>query len=399
MGGTSYPLLKTVQPGAVYSLLSPTSGEPIGDLVLESRNGLYAYGKLAEGQAVDVQPGMLVREKLKALPNPTLRIGVDPTLAAEQAAAETALQTVLQTTSGEQTVNRITVLPVDQQSTLEYVLARTTEEMQTQLRQAGEATLPPIGSVGLYAADLSGIIPNTTGPVNESAAAAVNRLQPRLKSLLVTRVLRELAGTESDLQVEGTIYAASGRGPRVPIVGRNAQTTNSGIQVELASATYPTDDLIEMQITNSEPEAVYLSSLVIDSQGNIVVLHPARWDVPDEAARIDRNESKVVPRAEDNVRFRLSGSGFIEVLTIVSQQPLRNLLLNLRTIASRGGRDRGPIRFDEGEPLDLISDLLGDVDALSRSTGTISVEAVAEEDTAVDSGAIAVFSTLIEIVE
>jgi hypothetical protein len=400
MGGTSSALLETVQPGAIYSLLNPTTGELVGDIGLQSRNGLYAYGELLEGQSIDVQAGMLVREKLKALPNPTLQIGVDPTLAAEQVAAETALQTVLQTTSGEQTVNRINVLPVDQQSNLEYVLARTTEAMQEQLRQAGETDLPPIGSVGLYAADLSGIVPNTAGSVNESATAAVNRLQPRFKSLLVTRVLQELASTESSLQVNGTIYTDSGRGPSIPIVSRNAQpSTSSGIQVGLTSATYQTDELIEMEITNSEPEAVYLSSLVIDSQGNIVVLHPARWDAPDEAARIDSDESIVVPRAEDGVQFRLSGSGFIEVLTIVSQQPLRSLLRNLQAIASRGGRDRGAVLFDEGDPLDLVTDLLGDMDSLSRSTGTVSVEAVSEEDTAVDSGAIAVFSTLIEIVE
>ncbi len=400
MGGTSLALLGTVQPGAVYSLINPTTRELVGDIALQSRNGLYAYGERLEGQSIDVQAGMLVREKLKALPNPTLQIGVDPTLAAEQVAAETALQTVLQTTSGEQTVNRINVLPVDQRSNLNYVLARTTEVMQAQLRQAGETALPPIGSVGLYAADLSGIVPNTAGPVNETAIAAVNRLQPRFKSLLVMRVLQELASTESSLQVEGTIYATSGRGPSIPIVGRNAQPpTSSGIQVEPTSATYQTDELIEMEITNSEPDAVYLSSLVIDSQGNIVVLHPARWDDPDEAARIDANESKVVPRAEDGVQFRLSGSGFIEVLTIVSQQPLRSLLRNLQTIASRGGRERGAVLFDEGDPLDLVTDLLGDVDSLSRSTGTISVDTVAEEDTAVDSGAIAVFSTLIEIVE
>lgn len=400
LGGTSSALLKTVQPGAVYALLDPVTGERVGDMELESRNGLYAYGTLLAGQSVAVQPGLLVREKLKALPNPTLRIGVDPTLAVEQVAAETALQTVLQTTSGGQTVNRITVLPVDQQSNLEYVLARTTAEMQAQLRQAGETPLPPIGSVGLYTADLSGILPNTAGPVNETAANAVDRLQPRLKSLLVTRVLQELASTESSLQVDGTIYTASGRGPRVPIVSRNAQTSAaSGVQVELVSATYQTDEVIEMQITNSEPEAVYLSSLVIDSQGNIVVLHPAHWDAPDEAARIDRNESKVVPRAEDNVLFRLTGSGFIEVLTIVSQQPLRGLLRALQGIAETRGNNRGVIVFGEGEPLDLVSNLLGDVDDLSRGDGGIAVETVSTEDTAVDSGAIAVFSTLIEIVE
>lgn len=390
LGGMSDQTLKTAISGTVYTLLDPASGEALGDMMLESRDGLRAYGKLLEGQSVAMQPGLLVREKIAAIAAPTLKIGVDPSLSSEQEAAETALSTVLS--------NRITVLPVDQQSALDYVLARTSEETQQRLGQNGVTELPPIGAIALYSADLSSLVPGSAGPVNEAAVVAVNRLKPRLRSLLVAQVLQELASTSSDLRVGGEIYTSSGRGPKIPILSQGNLAGQGRIRTELASAAYQTNELINIKITNDEPNPVYLSCLVIDSSSEIITLHPANWNAPEEAARIDSGESLVVPRAEDNVQFRVSGAGFLEVLTIVSQQPLRGLLRNLQTIARGANRSRGAVGFGEGDYLALIDDLLSDVDDISRGV-TVLTEALGAENTAVDAGAIAAFSTILEIVE
>ncbi|WP_192574942.1 hypothetical protein, partial [Haemophilus parainfluenzae] len=83
-----------------------------------------------------------VREKLATLPNPTLKIGVDPSQATEKTAAETALTSVLQTTrSSGQPINRVQVVPLHQQSQVEYILARTTQAMQDQLSHLGVSDL------------------------------------------------------------------------------------------------------------------------------------------------------------------------------------------------------------------------------------------------------------------
>lgn len=399
LGGLSPQTLETARKGTVYSLLD-VAGNPQGDVVLESRNGLLAYGKLADGQTARVEPGLLLREKVAALAVPALRIGVDPSLDAERAAAETALSTALGTTtltSGEVT-NRITVLPVNQQADVEFVLARTSETMQADLRSAGATTLPPIGSVGLYSADLSVLVPNTAGPVNEPASAAVNRLRPRLRSLLVARALQQLAGTPTSLRVGGEIFSTSGQGPTVPIAGQAAQGNLSRLRTQVTTAAYPSGDVIQLRVKNEEATDVYLSCLVIDSQGNTTVIYPSgEWNAPDEAARIDANETLVVPQPEDGFQFRLRDSGFVEVLTIVSRQPLRGVLRNLQAIARGRGNTRGPVGFTEGNPLSLIDDLLGDVDSVSR--GSIGVEEVSTQDTAVAPDAIAAFSTILEIIE
>lgn len=100
----------------------------------------------------------------------------------------------------------------------------------------------------------------------------------------------------------------------------------------------------------------------------------------------------------------MRGSGFLEVLTIVSQAPLRGLLRNMQTIAASDGRGdptRGAVRFGDGagDHLNMLDDLLSDVDGLSRSRATVTVESSGTQNTAVDSGAIAVFSIILEIVE
>ncbi|MGG6295592.1 caspase family protein [Leptolyngbya sp. AN02str] len=400
LGGVAEASLKMVRPGTVYSSID-AAGHPIAEVVVESRVGLVAEGRLAEGQSVSVRSGMLLREKLLAIPTPTLRIGVDSSLGTDQAIATSALQTVLQGTA-ENDPEFITVLPINQQTDLEYILVRVTEGIRNQLDPALNRPLPPIGAIALFSADLSRVIPNTLR-VNESVEVAIQQLQSRFKALLVTKVLQELAGMSSDLRVSGSIATVSGNGPVISIVSRGGEGGRSPSSP--TSQVYRSGETFQIQITNAENEPVYLSSLVIDGYGDIIALHPARWDAPDEAARIDQGESLTVPRAEDGVRFRIaleegSDSAYIEVLTLVSRQPLRGLLRNLQAIAAQrtgASQNRGAVGFGEGDSIRLLNNLLGDVNEISRGA-TVLTEAVDAADTAVDSQAIAAFSTLIEVI-
>lgn len=397
LGGLSPQTLETARVGTLYSLLD-AAGNSKGDVVLESRDGLRASGRLVEGQTISAEPGLLLREKVAALAVPALRIGVDPSLDAERAAAEAALSTVLDTTApSREGTNWITVLPVNQQTHVEFVLARTSETVQTYLRDAGATSLPPIGSVGLYSADLSGLVPNTAGPANESAVAAVNRMRAQLRSQLVARALQQLAGTPTNLRLGAEIFSSSGQGPTVPIAGGAAQDAPLRLRPEATAATYQSGDIIQLRVKNEEDEAVYLSCLVIDSSGNTFALYPNALNAPDEAARIGAKETLEVPRREDGFTFELQGSGFLEIITLVSRQPLRRILLSLQRIARSRGDTRGPVGFTEGNPLTLIDELLQDVDGVSR--GSNGVDTVSAQDTAVAPDAIAAFSTVIEIVE
>lgn len=401
LGRMSEHTLETAQPGSIYALIDPATSQEMGDVELESRTGLRGIARPVG--SVNARPGLLVREKVAALTLPTLRVGIDPSLADEQQVATTALTSALSTSNGD---SRVTVLPLDQQSNVAYVLARTDADTQARLRQAGIPAehLPAVGSIALYSADLSTVVLGTAGgAVNETAAAAVLRLRPRLRGLLAAQVLQSLAGLSSDLRVSGEIIPRSGRGGTVPFASRGSRGQGS-VRTQIAPATYRSQELIDVRITNEESTPVYVACLIIDSSGNFITLHPARWDAPDLASQIAPGESLVVPRAEDGVQFRVSGSGFLEILTIVSQAPLRGLLRNMQAIASQDGRTdptRGAVRFGDGagDHLNMLDDLLGDVDTLSRSRATVMVENVDSRNTAVESGAIAAFSTILEIVE
>ncbi|QQE65340.1 hypothetical protein GFS31_20270 [Leptolyngbya sp. BL0902] len=399
LGGMSEHTLQTAQPGSVYALIDPATAQEVGDIRLESRIGLRGIARPVG--TVNARSGLLVREKVAALALPTLRVGLDPSLAAEQQVATTALTSALSTSNGD---SRVTVLPLDQQSNVAYVLARTDDDTQARLRQAGipPEHLPAVGSIALYSADLSTVVLGTAGgAVNETSAAAVQRLRPRLRGLLAAQVLQSLAGLSSDLRVSGEIIPRSGQGGTVPFASRGSRGQGS-VRTQIAPATYQSEELIDVRITNEESTPVYVACLIIDSSGNLITLHPARWDAPDLASQIAPGESLVVPRAEDGVQFRVKGAGFLEILTIISQTPLRGLLRNMQAIASRDGRTRGAVRFGDGagDHLTMLDDLLGDVDTLSRSRATGALESrIDSQSTAVEAGAIAAFSTILEIVE
>jgi hypothetical protein len=385
----------------VFTLLDPSgktitdnSGKPL-ELQQTSRSSgsLFGYGKLLSGQMSVIKPGMLLRERIVGIPaNPSLKVGLDSSLGNEMEQARTALDTALL----QQSVNRVEVLPVDGQSPVDYILGRLTEDYQRQLATTGEDNLPPLGSFGLFTPVLTPVS-SSFGRVGESATAAINRLKPKLKLLLAGKILQGLASPSSDLQITGEIFAASGQGPRIQIASRGAREGGAAIQtIATASQPFPVGEAIQFKVENQEEQELYLSCLAIDAGGNITVLYPANWDVPEEAARIDRLSSLVVPRPEDDVVLRLRGSGLVELLTLISTAPLRNALRALQTIARGRGVMRGFLPVEGDDPLEVVGNLLGDLEELSRGA-TIEVISRSAERRSLDTNTLAAFSTVIQV--
>lgn len=128
-----------------------------------------------------------------------------------------------------------------------------------------------------------------------------------------------------------------------------------------------------------------------------MVLHSARWDAPEDAARIGRGETRLIPRAQDEVQVTLRGTGFLEVITLVSPNPLRNARRALQNVIRGQNRSRGPVAASDGDPISLIDQLLGDIDTVSRGDdATVDLTSTRSLDRAVSSHTIATFSTLLE---
>jgi hypothetical protein len=277
-----------------------------------------------------------------------------------------------------------------------------TQDYQRQLATTGEDNLPPVGSLGVFTPILKPVS-SSFGRAGESATAAVNRLKPRLKLLLAGKVLQGLATPSSDLQITGEIFAASGQGPRIQIASRGARERGAPIQmIATASQPFQAGETIQLKVENLEDQELYLSCFAIDAGGNITVLYPANWDAPEEAARIDRSSSLVVPRSEDEVVLRLGGKGFVELLTLISTSPLRNALRAMQTIARGRGLQRGFLPVEGDDPLEVLGNLLGDVEELSRSNrrnATIIVESrsAGRRGRSLDTNTLAAFSTVIQV--
>ncbi|TVQ23289.1 MAG: DUF4384 domain-containing protein [Leptolyngbya sp. DLM2.Bin15] len=385
--------------GADGQVVTRADGTPI-EIQQNGRSGLEGISTVVEaGDRSRLEEGQLLRERVVGIPaNPVLRIGLDDSLGADMESARTALETALMAGN----VNRIEVLPVDPtgSTALDYILGRMTDAYAEQLRDAGETNLPPLGSVGLFTPSLSPLT-HLFGRVNEPGAAAVNRLRSQFRLLLVSQVLDGIASTHSDLKISGEVFAASGVGTPVPISTRSG-LGNTNPRVTTTPVPFRAGENISIRLDNQEERDMYLSCLAIDSVGNLITLYPADWEAPEEAARIDRNNSLTVPRPQDDVQFAVSGSGHIQLLTLVSTSPLRNVLRGLEAMARSRGVQRSFIQLEDDEPLTVIEGLLGDIDSLSRERGggdaTIGV-VTSSTQRAVDTDVLAAFSTMIEIRE
>jgi Caspase domain/Domain of unknown function (DUF4384) len=399
LGGTSVQNLEAED--TFYTLVSPSGQVLMQDesnpmlLKKVSRNGLYGYGQLVAGDMAMIQPGILLREQVLGLPsNPTLKVQVDTALGTQTNEAKMALENVMISSTG---INRLEVYLLSDQTETDYIFGRFTAENQAKLANISASlrpeTLPPLDTLGLFTPQEIPVA-NTFGITNESIAGAVARLKSKLTLFLTNKVLRGLASINSRLAVEGEIFTPDRPEVSIPI---GASTSLSGYeQASFDSQTFKTNELIQIRVDNRERrQELYLSCLAIYSDGELIVLYPGDWNVPEEAARIERNSSLTIPRQEDGVEFRLNGTGFIEILTLVSTEPLRNTLKGLQTIARSRGVSRGWLAVSDSEPFNLIRDLLGDVDQLSRSGNNVESS---DSQSIIDTGVLSTLSTTIEII-
>lgn len=171
--------------------------------------------------------------------------------------------------------------------------------------------------------------------------AAVNRLRSDFRLLLVGKVLESVASTTSELQVAGEIFSVSGVGSPVSF-SRQGSARRGGVIQSIASGTEPfrSGDRIQVKIENREDQDLYLGCLVIDGFNNLITLYSVDFESPEEASRIERGKDLTVPRPEDDWEFPTSSSGYIQLLTLVSTQPLRNVLRGLQSIARSRGTSR-----------------------------------------------------------
>ncbi len=215
LAGVSPSALESYETGAVFDLID-AQGQTIGELEQTApRQGLQAAGKLRSGS---IQPtkGMLLREQIRSVPtNIRLKVGLDPSLGETLPTIQTSLSTV----------SWLAVTPMNQKQPVDYIIGRMTTENIKRL-QAKNLALPPADAISLFTADLTPI-PDSFVAGNESTQTAVDRLRPRLKSLLAGQVLRAILGDTSPLRVSADIFPVDANNKPI---GSGRTLTSRGLQ-------------------------------------------------------------------------------------------------------------------------------------------------------------------------
>ncbi|MFK8184514.1 MAG: caspase family protein [Phormidesmis sp.] len=398
LGGVSSHLLSLSRSRMTFTLLNDNR-EPVGEIEQTKRFGLIGVGKLISGRAL---PGMLMRETVVGLPtNLQLKIGVDASLGTEQNRAIALLsESMISAQTGQ---SQLMVSAIDPQLPYDYIFGRMDENRHSQLVREGfdTALIPSVDTLLLFTPALEPV-PLSFNHTSKTLTDSIAYLRLRLKVLLANKAIRALTAIKSELAVAGAIYAESD-----PI---RAVAINQGVEAATQASSMPVSvfragETIRIRVENqSDNQAVYVSCIAIHSDGNMTVIYPNDWNAPEDAALIEPKTSIVLPRPEDeNIRYAFALDkgkevDFSEVVTITSTRSLRSTLRALQEIASNRSESRYSSISLQGGELNFLQDVLGDIDQLSRG-GSVSSSEIGSDRVVVDSSAIAVFSTLVEIVK
>ncbi|NJN10689.1 MAG: DUF4384 domain-containing protein [Richelia sp. RM1_1_1] len=367
LGGISALSLEAKPKGIIWALIN-TKGQEIGEIEQQGRKGLVGYGKLTKGESKNVQLGVLLREKIRGIPeNLKLRVGLDVSLGEQLEIAKASLASI----------DRIEVVSTG----AEYILGRMTSSYLQQVKPKKIRDLPVVDSFGLF---LPGLTPlaNTFQKSGESASSAVERLQGRLISLLAGKLLKLITGSDAAFGGNSTkLNVTTAIAPK----GSSTKTTPS----QFLSGTD-----VQVKVRNNEKDNLYIAVISIGSSGKITPLFPY-WNSAEIEAILAPQQEIITPQESDGYSFKLKGVGSQEILVLASFLPIRDALKGLKSIAditNPGGRT--PVNIEGEQALGWVQELLGD---LERNTRGIRVES--SGDRIVAKSQLAAISTIINVVE
>jgi hypothetical protein len=349
LGGISSSSLNDSKRGSIFSVIDK-AGKEIAQIEQTDRKGLVATGRLKTGKLANLQPGALLRERVRGLPtNLKLRVGLDPSLGKDLQTVKAALQNQ----------GRIEIVASDQ--VMNYRLGRMTATYQNLLSQQDIATLPKVGSTGLFTGDLRPLAA-TFGDPEETIEAAIERLAPRLQAFLAAEVLKAIGGVD-------VVKGGQSNGLTVDV----RSTGSTGRQVAINQFIPGTQ--IQIQIQNTSDRDLYVSVISLGDAGRMRVLFPY-VDFAEGRERLTPSQALTVP--EPGINFRLGSPGLLEIIVLSSSESLRDALKALKEIGVRGGisSSRGVSQdaLSGQDSVNVVEAMLGNINRNSRSDVVTTVD-------------------------
>lgn len=326
LGGIDPTSLAAFDAGASFTVASAAGQE---NIKLLSRNGLTGEVSLSGAVAA----GTLLQEASRAIPRDLkLRIGLDPSLEIDTASAQQALQSI----------HRIEPVPAQSGRTpyaaeVQYILTQMTPRYQQRFQQQGVTRLPEVGSIGLVSQSIDEIIPDSFGKAGESVEDAIARLAAKLTALVAARIVKlTLNANSSRLSLEASMQPEDQTNRLIAEAFTPRGASQPKPSTQTLSHQIPLCTPFQFQVVNREPTELYLSILVIDPSGEIIVLFPNNWTASEDVTRIAANQTLLIPDADRGDPFQMLtlSKGIGEALIIASRAPLRQALITLRNLAA-----------------------------------------------------------------
>ena len=325
-------------------------------LVLRSRTGLTAKAQISQIEGANpLQVGQLIQEAVRVLPrNINLTIALDTGLErierVDATSAFAAFPYVSTVIAGEK--------PAD------YVFAKLQE-------------IP--SRYGLFY--LGGeLIPNTTGEVGEAVKLTVQKLAPKLSTLLANKLwlLTENQGS-SRLAIKATLKIISDISPRVVMQRETVRTfktetsikksVQTGLIASLPTPIVPIGSRMQYQVENQSDRSVYLILLGLSNNHTGIAFYS--WETPQEPNTTDTKpllkevviapgETLTLPQSNAASQWVISGpASECEQQLIFSIAPFSETIAALSTVkySTTEQRPIGPLL----NPLDVAQALLQDL--------------------------------------
>ncbi|BAZ48669.1 peptidase C14 caspase catalytic subunit p20 [Nostoc sp. NIES-4103] len=342
---------KVLEYYGVNSRLRLLTGE---ELVLRSRTGLTAKAQISQIEGANSpQVGQVFQESVRVLPR-SINLTV---------ALDTRLERIerVDATSAFAGVGHVSVVVAGEQ-VADYVFGK----------------LPQTSSrYGLFS--LGGeLIPNTVGEIEEAVKVAVQRLGPKLPTLLAAKLwqLTENQGS-SHLQVKATLEIISGISPRVVMQQETARTLDTGtltkkshsIQYSLLSTPVVSiGSKMQYRVQNHGDRPVYLMLLGLKNSSTAIAFYP--WQISQDANTATKpllkqvviapGQTLTLPQNITGSEWIISGPAYeCEHQLIVSTSPFSETFKVLETAKYSAGEQQ-PIGLLVN-PLEIAQALLQDL--------------------------------------
>jgi hypothetical protein len=394
LGGIPAPVLEQYGADTLLHINPAAEGDRPTYLRLRSREGLLGTARFCcdNPAAVTLTPGQPVYEALRMIPRQVgLTVAIDPILErverVDATSAFSTLPSISSVVASGQPADCLfgktqppqqaiaTTLPQD------HPMTDGGTPILTQVDVIPGSDLPAgKRSYGLFYLGKAAI-PNTTADDDEAVKTAVNRLVPKLRTLLGAKLIRLTeSGGSSRLGVRATLELVApqeriiaqqetGRAPWVPPEGRLAALLSSGSLPELAVGSQ-----IQYRLYNYSDRPVYFTLFGLNSNGNAIALYPTdATPAAPSPALIQPGEILTVPAATTASEWIIRGMAApAETHLIFSRTPFaKTSSLLTASMPSRNSASRVGIIQN---PLDIARAILDDLHHGTKVAGDRPLE-------------------------